>query len=79
MIYDHHPGYISWEQFVRNEQRLAANNTSKGARPPRAGSALLQGLVRCGGCGRSMSTHYSGAKPGYDCAHSRSDKVNPPA
>ena len=34
VIYDHHPGYISWEQFVRNEQRLAANNTSKGARPP---------------------------------------------
>jgi excisionase family DNA binding protein len=26
-----------------------------------------------------MSTFYSGGKPGYDCAHSRSDKVNTPA
>jgi excisionase family DNA binding protein len=76
VIYDHHPGYITWEQFVRNEQRLAANNTSKGARPPRAGSALLQGIVRCGGCGRSMTTYYSAGKPGYDCGHSRSDKIN---
>ena len=79
VIYDHHPGYIGWDRFVRNEQRLAANNTSRGARPPRAGSALLQGIVRCGGCGRSMSTYYSGGKPGHDCAHSRSDKVNTPA
>src|SRR3954452_23040246 len=34
VIYDHHPGYISRDQFVRNEQRLAANNKSRGARPP---------------------------------------------
>ena len=78
VIHDHHPGYISWEQFLRNEQRLAANNTSNGARPPREGSALLQGIVRCGGCGRSMTTCYSDGKPGYDCGHSRTDQVNTP-
>src|SRR3954468_14191978 len=79
VILDHHPGYISWDQFVANEQRLAANNKSKGARPAAGGSALLQGIVRCGGCGRSMGTYYSAGKPGYDCSHSRSDRVTTPA
>src|SRR3954451_18493060 len=79
VIYDHHPAYISWDQYLRNEQRLAANNKRKGARPPADGSALLQGILRCGGCGRAMSTSYSPDKPGYDCRHSRSDKINTPA
>jgi excisionase family DNA binding protein len=78
VICDHHPGYISWGQYLRNEQRLAANNTSNGARPPREGSALLQGIVRCGGCGRSMSTFYRDGKPGYDCGHSRADRAATP-
>jgi excisionase family DNA binding protein len=78
VIHDHHPAYISWEQFVRNDQRLAANNTSNGARPPREGSALLQGIVRCGGCGHSMSTFYRDGKPGYDCGHARADRVATP-
>lgn len=79
VIYDHHPAYISWEQFVCNEQRLAANNKNKGGRPPAAGGALLQGIVRCGGCGRAMTTFYSAGKPGYDCGHSRSDEVATPS
>jgi DNA invertase Pin-like site-specific DNA recombinase len=78
VIHDHHPGYISWEQFLANEQRLAANNTHNGARPARNGSALLQGIVRCGSCGRSMSTFYRENKPGYDCGHSRSDRAATP-
>ena len=78
VIYDHHAAYISWPQFLRNEQRLAANNTRNGARPPREGSALLQGIVRCGGCGRSMTTFYRDGKPGYDCGHARSDRVATP-
>ena len=31
VIQDHHQGYISWEQFLANEQRLAANNNRKGS------------------------------------------------
>ena len=42
LIHDHHPAYISWEQFLVHEQRLAANWTRSGARPAREGSALLQ-------------------------------------
>jgi DNA invertase Pin-like site-specific DNA recombinase len=78
VIRDHHTAYISWEQFLANERRLAANNTSNGARPPREGSALLQGIVRCGGCGRSMSVFYRDGKSGYDCGNARSDRVATP-
>lgn len=78
VIHDHHPGYITWEQFLANEQQLAANRTSLGARPAREGSALLQGIVRCGCCGRSMSTFYRDGKPGYDCSYSRVDRAATP-
>jgi excisionase family DNA binding protein len=78
VIRDHHPGYISWEQFLANERRLAANRTHDGARPARDGSALLQGIVRCGGCGRSMATFYRDAKPGYDCRYARADHAATP-
>ena len=53
---DHHPGYITWETYLANEQRLPANDTPPGQRPPREGAALCQGIVRCGACGRSMTT-----------------------
>ena len=75
VIQDHHPGYISWEQFLRNGERLDANRTYDGARPVREGSALLQGIVRCGCCGRSMATFYRDGKPGYDCSYSRADRT----
>jgi len=80
VIHDHHPGYISWQAFLANERRLAANNTQRGARPPREGRALCQGIVRCGGCGRPMSTiHRRGQSPSYDCSRSRADHINTPA
>ena len=36
----------------------------------REGSALLQGLVSCGHCGRRLHVHYRGrnSAPGYHCA-----------
>ena len=56
LIQDHHPGYISWEQYLANERRLAANDTRGGQRPAREGAALCQGIVRCGACG-SVDDH----------------------
>jgi excisionase family DNA binding protein len=80
IIQGHHPAYISWETFLANDQRLAANNTQRGARPPREGTALLQGIVLCGSCGRAMQILYSSAgKAMYDCSHARSDHTNTPA
>ncbi len=78
LIHDHHEPYISWEQFLANEAKLAANRTNAGQRPPREGSALCQGIVLCGSCGRPMSTRYAGAQPYYECARARADHVATP-
>ncbi len=56
--HDHHPAYIGWAQFLRNEQQLDDNRTlrdedRRGVR--REGAALLQGIVLCGHCGRRMT------------------------
>ena len=57
-----HDGYISWEEFQENQRRLYGNNWKTrehgGTTPPREGSALLQGLAICGGCGKPMHVHY---------------------
>ena len=78
LIHDHHPAYISWEQFLANEQRLARNYTQGGHRPPRKGPALCQGIVRCGVCGRPMSTQYLQWGASYGC-HSRSEHAPTPS
>ena len=71
VIHDAHPGYISWDQFLRNRQQLDDNRTwrtndQRGA--AREGAALLQGIVLCGQCGRRMSVRYQDGKtPIYCC------------
>jgi DNA invertase Pin-like site-specific DNA recombinase len=67
-----HPGYLSWEQFLRNQQRLDDNCTHRGndrRGAVREGHALLQGLVLCGQCGRRMGVRYTrhGTTPSYEC------------
>ncbi|MGH8895405.1 MAG: recombinase family protein, partial [Actinomycetes bacterium] len=72
LIQGHHEGYITWQQFLDNEARLAANRTSRGARPPREGPPLCQGVVYCGACGMRMGTHYrSGVYTSYQCSEGR--------
>ena len=78
IIHDHHPGYIDWETFLRNEARLQRNRTNAGERPPREGEALLQGILVCGGCGRQMSTRYQAGRGYYECSKSRADHVETP-
>jgi DNA invertase Pin-like site-specific DNA recombinase len=78
IIHDHHPGYIDWETFLRNEARLQRNRTNAGERPPREGEALLQGILLCGGCGRQMSTRYQAGRGDYECSKSRADHVETP-
>ncbi|HEY2765740.1 MAG TPA: recombinase family protein [Pseudonocardiaceae bacterium] len=78
LIRDHHEAYIDWDSFLVNEAKLAGNRTNAGARPPREGVALCQGIVFCGCCGRAMSTRYAGGQPYYECARSRADHVATP-
>ncbi|MHB8879596.1 MAG: recombinase family protein [Myxococcaceae bacterium] len=56
-----HEGYISWETFLKNQEKLKRNlHRIKGVNPgaPREGRALLSGLILCGRCGRRMRTSY---------------------
>ena len=71
-----HPGYITWDEFLANEQRLLDNHQQHGGGssrggPAREGPALLQGLVICGKCGRSMTICYHHREtlltPSYVC------------
>jgi DNA invertase Pin-like site-specific DNA recombinase len=78
LIRDHHPGYISWEMYLANRERVAAHCTHHGARPEREGRALCQGIVRCGACGRGMTTTYPAGKPAYDCSRTRADHTKTP-
>ena len=78
LIHDHHPAFISWDAFLANEARLAANHTSNGERPAREGSAICQGIVSCGSCGRTMGTHYQRGTVGYKCSRSRLEHLNTP-
>ena len=55
LIKDHHPGYLTWEEYLAIEARLAANHTGGGGRPVREGTALCQGIIICGGCGAPMA------------------------
>jgi hypothetical protein len=74
---DAHSGYISWEEFMANQRRLADNINQYEAGhhgTPRKGTALLQGLAVCGLCGRRMTVRYSGDKnvcPVYCCLADR--------
>jgi len=57
-----HEGYISWEEFEDNQRCLRESAQSYGKErrksPPREGSALLQGIVLCGICGKRMTVRY---------------------
>jgi DNA invertase Pin-like site-specific DNA recombinase len=73
LIRDHHPGYITWEQYERNQAMLADNAHMKSRMEPKAGRggrSLLAGLLRCRRCGRMLHVAYSGSKgevPRYHC------------
>jgi len=58
-----HVGYITWQQYQANQQRLLENAKAHGddrrQSPPREGPALLQGLLLCGRCGDRMNVRYS--------------------
>jgi len=69
LLQDRLPAYISWDQYLANQEQLKQNRSlheTRGA--PKRGEALLPGLVVCGKCGRHMTTRYKADKrPSYYC------------
>lgn len=75
LIPDAHVGYISWEEYERNQATLDRNRmgfiSGERGSMPREGIALLQGRVVCGICGERMRVRYQRIKttlaPYYLC------------
>jgi DNA invertase Pin-like site-specific DNA recombinase len=75
LIRDAHPGYISWDHYVQNQQRLQTSakalHFDRSQSPPREGPALLQGRAVCGLCGNRMHVRYGSRRgqriPNYVC------------
>jgi excisionase family DNA binding protein len=67
-------GYIDWLTYevirtmLRDNQNEYDRNKSRGA--PRAGSALLHGILYCGQCGHKLVVQYKG-RVTYLCNHQR--------
>lgn len=74
IIKDKYPAYISWETFERIQAMLLDNyaeydrNKTRGV--PRAGTALLHGIVYCGECGHKLVVQYKSG-PEYICNYLR--------
>jgi DNA invertase Pin-like site-specific DNA recombinase len=76
LIRDHHPGYISWEQFEWNQKALAENAHMKsrmGRQRGRGGPSLLVGLLRCRRCGYMLHVNYGNRGIRYVCV---SENIN---
>lgn len=64
-VNDKYPAYVEWEIFEEIQAMLKDNhaeydrNKTRGV--PRAGKALLHGIVYCGECGHKMVVQYKGA------------------
>jgi DNA invertase Pin-like site-specific DNA recombinase len=63
-------GYISREQFERNQKIITQNAQRRSPMvtgAAREGASLLAGLIKCGHCTRKMHVHYAAGVPVYVC------------
>ncbi len=83
LIKDHHPGYLTWDKYMNNLEKLAANRsrshqTATGA--AKKGGAILAGLLRCRQCGHKLHVGYrgkDGRAPRYFCLTGNKEQGNP--
>ena len=75
LIKDHHPAYISWEQYEAHLAQLKANQTRADELGlARHGISLLSGLLICGKCGSRMTVQYHrGKQHRYICCREATD------
>ncbi len=75
LIKDHHPAYISWEQYEAHLAQLKANQARADELGlARHGISLLSGLLICGKCGSRMTVQYHrGNQHRYICCREASN------
>jgi hypothetical protein len=86
LVKDAHVGYITWEDYERNEAQLAMNSQAYAPErlsPPREGPAQMPRLLICGRCGERMTVRYhqrGGQRivPDYLCQHKSIEQGEPP-
>jgi hypothetical protein len=61
-IHQHHQAYISWESYLANQEKISESRPrammQENLGPLREGLALLNGLLRCGHCGKRIYVTY---------------------
>jgi DNA invertase Pin-like site-specific DNA recombinase len=82
-LQQHHEGYITVEEFLKNRERLQKNRTNGEetvlSGSAREGLALLQGLLLCGHCGHALTVRYrsnGGICPTYQCNRLRREGLS---
>jgi len=79
LIPKHCPGYISEEQYRRNQERIQHNRFGKASKGSvRNGASVLAGILYCAKCGRQMTVTYSSGVVRYSCTTGRIDFREPP-
>ena len=79
LLRDHHPGYIAWERYERNQAMVAANSYMKSRmlrKAGRGGRSLLAGILRCRRCGRMLHVSYSGTGGNVPRYHCKGAQIN---
>jgi DNA invertase Pin-like site-specific DNA recombinase len=67
---NHHPAYITLQEWERNVEKIAANASVRGALTKGAagrGESLMAGLLRCRRCGHRLHASYSSRGVRYVC------------
>lgn len=70
LLKDKVPAYITWDQYEENQRRFAANDLGGGSKGITGRApTLLNGIVRCGRCGKPMGARNAraDANPRYAC------------
>jgi len=62
------PAYITWDQYVNNQERISHNRQAPGSLGvSRKGKALLIGVLVCGTCNWKMNVTHGSSVPHYVC------------
>ena len=80
LIREHLPAYLTWDQYLRNQERLRQNQSHRDTLgPPRNGCALLCGLVECARCRWHMEVSYrTRDQPYYHCVRHLAEGTDRP-